>query len=317
MDKIALLSPYYGALPKNFSFYANSLANNLKIHVYMFTDCSYDGFIPENLHFIKSDIEHFKSLVKDKLGIDASINNGYKLCDFRPAYGLIFEDYITDYEFWAMGDVDVIYGSVLDNFPKNWQDFDVLSMVPEWLSGSLCVFRNIAKINQLYLSSTSWEEVFSSEKSFAFDECNCLYERLRQGENILEIDGKQSFTYLVKAAAKNGELNAWFEQRLVKEKIFGNGDYIQMLDGRLYSQDGQELAYYHLVSEKIKDRFILPEWTVIPQEYFIVPQGIFLPENFWHSELTFYRIYVMCRSLFLDIRQLFKRAIRKLSRVSK
>ncbi|WP_299199334.1 DUF6625 family protein [uncultured Amphritea sp.] len=312
MTKIALLSPYYGSLPDCFPFYVKSLANNPNIHVYMFTDCSYEGDVPENLHFIKSNIQHFKRLVKDKLDVDAIINKGYKLCDFRPAFGVIFEDYIIGYDYWAMGDIDVIYGQLLDNFPENWRSFDVVSMVPEWLSGSLCIFRNVENINKLYMSSSSWETVFSSEKHYAFDECNCLYERLRQGENILEIDELQSFTYLVKNAAKNGDLKVWFKRQLVKEKIFANNDHIQMLDGRLYRKDRQELTYYHLVSEKRHDRFVLPKWNHIPNEYFIVPHGFFSSDDFWHSQLTFYRLYVLLRSFILDTKQLLKRVRRKL-----
>jgi hypothetical protein len=311
-SSIALLSPYYGAFPKSFPFYVNGLIKNPNIHVYMFTDCFYDGYVPENLHIIESSMEHFKLLVKNKLGINSNIKKSYKLCDFRPAYGVIFEDYIAEYDYWAMGDIDVIYGDVLSNFPENWQDYDVLSMVPEWLSGSFSVFKNLSKINNLYKSSCSWEVVFSSEENFAFDECNCLYEQLRQGENILDIDDKESFTFLVKKSALNGDLKVWFEKRLIKEKIFGDKDFIRVSEGKVYKSDGQELAYYHMVSEKIRDRFVIPEWQKIPKNYFITSHGIISNTRFWHKKVNFYRVFVLFRSLYRDGKQFGLRSINKL-----
>lgn len=43
-----------------------------------------------------------------------AIPNSYKLCDFKPTYGLIFSEYIAKYDFWGMGDIDVIYGNIRD-----------------------------------------------------------------------------------------------------------------------------------------------------------------------------------------------------------
>ncbi|MDO6592925.1 DUF6625 family protein [Neptuniibacter sp. 1_MG-2023] len=311
MTNIALIIPYYGSFPNYFSLYVNSLAKNPNIHVYMFTDCFYDGFIPDNLHMVESNIEHFKSLVKSKLDVDAKINRGYKLCDFKPAYGVIFEDYITEYEYWAMGDIDVIYGDVLNNLPDGWETYDVISMVPEWISGSFCIFKNTNKVNYLFSLSNNWENVFSAENNFAFDECNYLYEELRQGKNILDIDDLESFTFIVKREAEKGLLKIWFDENLIKEKIFRNLDHVRMLNGSLYKVNGQEIVYYHLVSEKITDRFVIPKWGVIPDEYFITHHGLFLPEEFWYKKISFFRIFIFLRSLFLDIKQLFKRVFNK------
>jgi len=311
MTNIALIIPYYGSFPNYFPFYVDSLASNPDIHVYMFTDCFYDGVVPDNLHIIESSFEHFKSLVKSKLDIDIKINRGYKLCDFKPAYGVIFGDYIAEYDYWAMGDIDIIYGDVFKNLPDGWQDYDVVSMVPEWVSGSFCIFKNIENVNNLFSLSRSWKNVFSSESNFAFDECNYLYDELRQGEDILEIDHLESFTFIVKREAEKGLVNVWFDNRLIKEKIFGDKDFLCVDNGRLLKSNGEEVVYYHLVSEKITDKFVIPKWDSIPNKYFITNHGLFLPKDFWYKKITFFRVFVFCRSFFIDVKQLFKRFFNK------
>jgi len=311
MTNVALIIPYYGSFPNYFPFYVDSLAKNPDIHVYMFTDCFYDGFIPDNLHIIESSFEHFKLLVKSKLDIDVKINRGYKLCDFKPAYGVIFEDYIADYDYWAMGDIDIIYGNVLGNLPKDWKDYDVFSMVPEWISGSFCIFKNTKKVNYLFSLSRSWKDIFISDKNFAFDECHYFYNELRQGNDLHDIDDKESFTFIVKREAKKGLVNVWFENRLIKEKIFGDKDFLFIDNGHLFKSNGEEVVYYHLVSEKITDKFIIPKWDVIPNKYFITHHGLFLPEEFWYKRISSFRVFILFRSLILDVKQFFKRFFNK------
>ena len=42
--------------------------------------------------------------------VTMTIEDAYKLTDFKPAYGEIFQDYIIQYDFWGFTDIDLIYG---------------------------------------------------------------------------------------------------------------------------------------------------------------------------------------------------------------
>ena len=40
------------------------------------------------------------------------VNSPYKLCDYKPVYGLIFDEDLQDYDFWGHCDVDLIFGDI-------------------------------------------------------------------------------------------------------------------------------------------------------------------------------------------------------------
>jgi len=46
------------------------------------------------------------------LGFEVDIESEYKLCDFKPAYGLIFSEHFKDYDFWGYCDIDIIFGNI-------------------------------------------------------------------------------------------------------------------------------------------------------------------------------------------------------------
>ena len=47
-----------------------------------------------------------------KLGFPVALNSPYKLCDFKPSDGEVFEDYLNDYDYWGHCDVDLIWGDI-------------------------------------------------------------------------------------------------------------------------------------------------------------------------------------------------------------
>ena len=40
------------------------------------------------------------------------LNEPYDLCDFKVAYGEIFQEYLEPYDFWGFCDCDLIYGDI-------------------------------------------------------------------------------------------------------------------------------------------------------------------------------------------------------------
>ena len=46
-------------------------------------------------------IEAFQVDAAKALRFEVAAETGYKLCDFKPAYGIIFADYIKEYDFFT------------------------------------------------------------------------------------------------------------------------------------------------------------------------------------------------------------------------
>ena len=97
MNRAVIIIVYFGKLPKMFPLFLNSCRNNSNYNWLIFTDqeCS---DIPENVRIIRSSLHEFEKRVKERISNNLNINRAYKLCDYKVAYGLLFEEYITEYD---------------------------------------------------------------------------------------------------------------------------------------------------------------------------------------------------------------------------
>ena len=111
MNSIGIVICYFGKWPPWFPLFLKSCIYNDTIDWLVFSD--YD--LPEqsgNIKFHPFFKEQFNRLATKKLGFDINIQDPYKLCDFKPAFGKIFEDYLKEYDFWGYSDIDLIYGNI-------------------------------------------------------------------------------------------------------------------------------------------------------------------------------------------------------------
>lgn len=59
--------------------------------------------------------DELKEKIQSKFGFGIKITEPHKLCDYKPAYGYIFEDYLKEADYWGHCDIDTILGN-LDKF---------------------------------------------------------------------------------------------------------------------------------------------------------------------------------------------------------
>lgn len=171
MNNIGVIICYFGKWPDFFPFFLSSIIWNKDIHWLVFSDND-DVFSKySNISFYKIDKTKFNRLASEKTNLNIKIIDPYKLCDFKPLYGKIFEDYLSNYKFWGYSDIDVIYGQI-SNFitAETLQGYDVISTYQEFLSGPFCLFRNSKQINKLHEQSVNFPGVFKTNKHFGFDE---------------------------------------------------------------------------------------------------------------------------------------------------
>ena len=115
MKKCCFIIPYFGKLPNFFSVFAKTCEKNQNYDWIIFTDDKTELKVPNNIIINKMNYEDLKKLINKKMGFSCAFSELHKLCDYKPAYGYIFEEYIKDYKFWGHCDIDIILGN-MDKF---------------------------------------------------------------------------------------------------------------------------------------------------------------------------------------------------------
>ena len=175
MKKITLLLPYFGnAFPNTFPLLLDSMYKNDKINFIVFTNIETKKLDREqrNVEFIHTDLKKIREQASDIVGFNVNLYEPYKLCDFRPLYGLIFKKYLNESDWWGHFDSDIIFGN-LNSFVESTV-FDHYEKV--FTGGPLTFYKNTDRVNNLCLSNfdikgvPSYRDVFSSSASFGYDE---------------------------------------------------------------------------------------------------------------------------------------------------
>jgi hypothetical protein len=213
----------------------------------------------------------------------------YKLCDIRPAYGLIFEDFIKEFEFWGWGDIDLIFGSVKE-FDLNYLfgKYDVISFRKRWLSGSFCLIKNNDILNRLFLTSKDIRKIFSSPVYLGFDEISLCWEQIR---NVPFDEMKwpnDNFTRIVAEASKTS-ITVYFNDH-IKESI-PVSDYLVWHNGRITDKSGKPYSHYHFITEKRQPYFTYPNWDIIPEKFYINRVGFYTENEFGKKWIEIKRLF--------------------------
>lgn len=149
----------------------------------------------EGVRFVQITLGWFEAQVA-KLNINARTYwpqgpHNALVCDFKPLYAHIFSEYITNYPFWAYGDVDGVFGHT-DLFSNAlWRRYDIISSYCNtnhehhpplgeyerncrkgFASGPLTILRKtqITKTVIDYALDNYWRELFKIPKKKQLDE---------------------------------------------------------------------------------------------------------------------------------------------------
>jgi hypothetical protein len=76
----------------------------------------------------------------------------HKLCDYRPFFGLAFQDLLREYKYWGYCDLDLFFGN-LQGLATMVQD-GTLDFISPWdrSSGPCTLFRNVDHVNEIGFS---------------------------------------------------------------------------------------------------------------------------------------------------------------------
>lgn len=170
MKKIVLFIPYFGTFPNYFQLFLNSCGRNDTINWIIFTDNDTEYKYPENVKRVSMSFLEIKKKIQKKFDFPICLKAPYKLCDYRPAYGLIFEDYTKGYDFWGYCDIDLLFGNLRKFLPDDLLvQYDKIGYL-----GHLAIYKNNEQMRmafeKAYQGRNRYMEVFSSEASLIFDE---------------------------------------------------------------------------------------------------------------------------------------------------
>jgi len=128
-----------------------------------------------------------RDLIKKKIGKESKLEDAYKVPDYKSAFGMLFEDYLKDFDFWGHCDVDIIWGDIRKYTTEEILDkHDIFSTRKRRMSGHFSLFRNTPGINRLFRQSSEFAEVTQQVRCCGFDEegMTRLIAQLAQADSI-------------------------------------------------------------------------------------------------------------------------------------
>ncbi len=272
MKKICLVIPNFGKFPNYFDLWVHSAEKNTEIDFFIFTDVDIKIPLSTNIKVIKSSLHDVKKRLENVIGQEIILEQPYKLCDYKPFYGLAFKEYLKEYEFWGHCDLDLIWGNV-NNFltEKVLQECDRI-----YDRGHLIIYRNIPELNTLAFDERkdmplTWREMIKTNYICHFDEMPIWNKILRQKgmaiyEKIDYLDVRHQYYRFV--------LDRGIEKEAKQIYSWENGKIIRtyLRDNKLQND---EWIYVHLQKRDMKKQF---EGTL--EKFDILPDGF----DYYHEK---------------------------------
>jgi hypothetical protein len=270
---IVLLICWKGKWPWYFRFFVHSVKYNPTIDFIIFTDEIIEIELPENIKIVNYSLDDIGLIASEKLGFIVSLPNAYKLCDFKPAYGYIFNEHIKGYDFWGHCDIDLIFGDIR-NFMNNklLRKNEVISSRHDYVAGTFTLYKNTAKVNSLFKLSKDYKMVLTNGEHYCFDECNFLFKPLEQGQSILKLPSViESMTHVVMKLKSEKKIRAFFDFMIFE----GNTGDLMWRDGKVFYKNTYEGLYYNFIRFK---KFIKyePIFKTMPNTLYITQNEILI-----------------------------------------
>lgn len=294
--KIALLIFYFGSFPAFFSHFLTSCQRNPEITWLIYTDQEKLGDWPENVQYFSMTFAQCREIFQKKFDFPIALTGPKKLCDFKPAYGYVMEEYLQKYDYWGYSDLDIIWGKAWEFLPENLAMYDKL-----YTLGHFTLYRNNPDVNRWFMNYDGGkrvQEVFSTIHMKGFDEWG--------SNNINQIFAASGYSTLdteFGADVWPEQTDLWLagidKDHKFYHKISGsNGIFHLVQGGHLYwcGSDGNRTEYPYIHLQK---RFLKNECRTNFENGYIVP-GAFLPDAWDEQELVekYSKRYLLDRQYF-------------------
>lgn len=168
MKSIVIIFPYFGNLPVQYKMWRASALHNPSVDFMFFTDADVEP--ADNIIVYKMQFGEFREFIQNVLDFPIALDRPYILCDFKPVYGEALQKYISHYDVWGYGDLDVVYGDIRAFFTE-----EVLAKYKYFLGyGHLTLYNNDEDTNSYYKKLVSgyqdYRKSLSIRQQTFFDE---------------------------------------------------------------------------------------------------------------------------------------------------
>lgn len=292
-SKVTFLIPYFGKLPNYFDLFLKSCEYNRDGYQWIvFTDDKTVRIWPDNVSCVFMTFENLKERIQSKFDFEIKITEPHKLCDFKPAYGYIFEEYLDGSDYWGHCDIDTILGN-LESFLGDLLKCNYAKL---FCLGHMELYKNTYDNNRVFMLPMGgrylYKESFSSSRTTVFDECGSGAENVN---DIFEYYNKPIYT-------KDYSMNCSIvPTRLVKvtyfaesdsfdtEKprdalyVFNKGDVFRLYkDAKTHRIIREDFLYIHLQLRKMKyDKAILnnDSFKILENRFAVIEQPYILNKD--------------------------------------
>jgi hypothetical protein len=315
MKKAIILVPHFGKLPEFIPYFLKSCGYNPDFEWIILSDREKFPDCPQNVHFKQFTQDQFDEEASGKLDFRIASTCPYKLCDFKPAYGFIFREYIGQAPYWGYCDLDMIFGTLNHFIPDEYfEKYDIMSFYRGFLSGPFSLFRNTDHVINLFKSCKAYKRILQDPEYTGFDEniyrpeiSGVSFKKMAQvmayfflNPKLLMTPGEFRYQYqwyvkkrfsgshspvdmtdAVHNASKGGSLKALFSNELITDPYFTrirqrNWQFDWNLGKLTYGKSQKECMAFHFQESKRR-----PEFTVdMPKNDFprfsVSPSGISL-----------------------------------------
>lgn len=303
MKSVVLILPYFGKWPVWFEAHLLSISHNPTIDWLLITDCDIPEFYPKNIRFISTSLSELN--VKVNAIVEAQVPlSPRKFCDLKPAYGAIFEEYISEYDFWGFCDMDIIWGAIRTFItPDILEKYDIISSRKDAISGHFNLFRNTEFYRTLYKQVPHYKTLFELPKFQWFDE-HVLTSFLQNNPTLCRVYWDDIL--LNQERGRDSHQDYYLDRWLWKSG--------QMLD--THTQD--EVLYLHFINWKRTLTSSEVVYTKAPESFYISYSGIHHTQHHpfdfvWNGLYRFFNGYYRreWRRLFLKKIASYSKRIRK------
>lgn len=238
--RIALILPYFGKFDKLFPLWLESCKYNPDIDWIIFTDdrTCYDYPVNVKVHY--TDFEELRQKFQKHYDFELSLEKPYRLCNFKPAYGDLFQEYLEGYDAWGFCDNDMVYGNIIKLLPKSDEEKYKYGKF-----GHLTIMPNTPECRTLYRYADAYKVAFSTPQPLFFDENSFTKILLKHGYVEYPLHIADFMPRLKQFKVLNEEGNEW--KNRAHCFVWQNGVLMRYYVGMDGNIEKEEYAYVHFL----------------------------------------------------------------------
>lgn len=258
-------------------FFLETCARNPQFHWLLLADHPYHHNLPRNVKIFLTSPQEQNRRFQSTCGFaPPNDREPYKLCDWRPAFGLIYKDLLQPFTHWGHCDLDILWGDLsplAEVLTKG--NPDVLSAGPS-STGHCQLYRNVDSVNRLVLQSPVHISGWRHPLNLALDEPSWSWVLARtpglrwQRLDIASMQNPDTPVLFGATLLEDGKICGFAEPPL--SLYWQAGKVLAEFPAKTSSHNRIEFLYLHFMAAKNS-----PDWSLLsPAELFQESKALFV-----------------------------------------